>query len=351
MTDYVKALKDVVEDLKPLQDEVGDRKKKLVEDCFEDDDYNAFSEHSELDDEKEPEFARREYYRSIMARVKGVKGEVDRKEEHLFPVSGKINDSLEDLELAVKQLEKASKRIDTLEDIHDDLDDVNYIMWRERMLIDFVLSVRFILDEIIENFRTSGDEEIREHEAFTEGGYKDVIKRNKALVKDREYMDGEMDRDEVDWSIDTENAERGDFNELREEHFEGLKSITFEIEQCRNELDSALLITAKRIGTAIEHLEEAEEYLEKAEASELLENCSETIESLKKLRRSIERETVEPMDDGLRRCETFIQDLIEGNSDDIERILNGGSWLRNGGGMGWDRPEIYKEDEQDDSED
>lgn len=348
MTGYAEKTENLKQNLKPLIDEIRDREETLLEEYLHDEDYEGFPENAGIDIEERPKVAKGMYRDSIDGRAQ--RDETERNEEYIFPVDGLLEEVVEDLELAVKQLEKASKRIDTLEQIHDDLEDVNYIMYEEIMYIDFVWTIRHILDEIVENFRTGGEEEIGEYEPFGEGGFEiNVIKENEALEKERSYVDGEMNREEVDWSIDTENAERGDFNELREEHFEGLKSITFEIKQCRNELDSALLITARRIGTAIDDLNEAEEYLEKAEAEDLLQNCRETREGLEQIRKTIERETLEPMDDGLRRSETFIQDLIEGNSDEIERILNGGNWYTKTDdgmiSMGWDKPDIYEDEE------
>lgn len=350
MDDYIQRTENLREDLRPLLDEISGRKDDLVDEYFEDDERQGFPEGSEIDDEEQPAAARGMYHSSIGERVR--KDEVDRKEEYLFPVDSRLKNALEDLKLAVKQLEKASKRIDTLEEIHGDLDDISYIMYAEVMYIDFIWSVRHVIDEIVKNFRTGGEEEIGEYEPFGEGGFEiNVIKENEALEKERIYIDGDLERDEVDWSIDTEEADRGDFDKLTEEHFEGLKSITFELKRCRNELDSALLIAARRIGTAVEDLKEIEEYLEKAEAEELLGICSETRKGLEKLRKSIERDTLEPLDDGLRRSETFIQDLIEGNSDEIERVLDGGNWwTRSDDGMlemSWDKPEIYREDEED----
>lgn len=348
MESYVQRTDKLRENLKPLPEEVRERKEALLDDYFEDDERQGFPEESDISDEEEPGPARSMYDTSIKERVR--KDDVDRKDEYLFPVDSKLEDALEDLKLAVKQLEKASKRIDALEQIHEDLEDVSYIMYAEKMYIDFVWTIRHMLDEIVQNFRTSGEEEIGEYEPFGEGGFEiNVIKLNEALIKEREYIEGEKDREEVDWSIDTDKAERGDFNKLREEHFEGLKSIAFELKECRNEIDSAMLITARRLGTAIEYLKSVEDLLEKAETSDLLETCRESRESLEQIRKSIERDTLEPLDDGLRRCETFVQDLVEGNSKEIERILDGGNWMQPTEDgmlkMTWDKPEIYEEED------
>ncbi|MFB6175402.1 MAG: hypothetical protein ABEJ87_05545 [Candidatus Nanohalobium sp.] len=309
-----------------------ERERSLLDDMVDEEEVQGRTEDSE-------EIARRRKRSEIKSRIRN--GEAGH-DEYLVRGLDLLKDSSRDVELIREHLERMDKRIEVLEDIESDMADVDRVLTPEWLYYDFTSPARKMLNDAVENFRTAGEKEIEQREPSMEGALPvDYVREKRILTFDRELEPGDPDRKDVDWEIEVPEGELkpGKFGKLEREHFEGLKSIAVEIRELRHEMSSAGLVAAFRLGELSRKLDKAGKDLKRSGNKEFADRCGSMEREARELRTALERETLEPLEDALKRAEAFIDDFLEGNKEEIELAVEEGTWQSR-----WDLPDRYEKD-------